>query len=182
MCRVQQDAVDDEPHEQRLDHLESRGRQRQREHRRDAVAMRPEPAEILANVLAALPVTPALRSRPAGSVSRLPERARSALRLPVSCVRPTRRPVADAGSPGRSRDSAGARIGPGGRGRVCSERTGDSCGRSRLGQAIRRHSSAVSCFKRSRYCVARAGPLSALALNAAMMCSTTTVPIACTAS
>ncbi len=55
---VQQDAVDDEPHEQRLDHLEPRHHQREEEHQRDAAAMRPEPADVLAEVLAALAAAP----------------------------------------------------------------------------------------------------------------------------
>ena len=49
---VQQHAVDDEPHEQRLDHLQSGGQQREQEDRGDRVAVRPQPAQVLAQVLA----------------------------------------------------------------------------------------------------------------------------------
>ena len=50
---VQQDAVDDEPHEQRLDHLQPGADQRQHEQRSDAVAVRPQPTQILAEILTA---------------------------------------------------------------------------------------------------------------------------------
>ena len=48
----EQHAVDDEPHEQRLDHLQARGDQREHEERADRVAMRPQPAQVFAQVLA----------------------------------------------------------------------------------------------------------------------------------
>ena len=52
--RVEQHAVDDEPHEERLDHLQAGADEREREDDGDAVAMRPEPAEVLAEILAPL--------------------------------------------------------------------------------------------------------------------------------
>ena len=51
---VQQHPVDDEPHEQRLDHLQSRRHQGEHEDRDHGVAMRPEPAQVLAQVLTPL--------------------------------------------------------------------------------------------------------------------------------
>ena len=56
--RVEQHAVDNEPHEERLDHLKARADQRQSEDHTDAVPMRPEPAEILPQVLAPLSTQP----------------------------------------------------------------------------------------------------------------------------
>ena len=51
---VEQHAVDDEPHEQRLDHLEPGAEERQQEDAGDRVAVRPQPAQVVAKVLAAL--------------------------------------------------------------------------------------------------------------------------------
>src|SRR6185437_4052813 len=50
---VEQHVIDDEPHEQRLDHLQSAADQREQKEERDRIAVRFEPAQILAHVLAA---------------------------------------------------------------------------------------------------------------------------------
>ena len=50
---VEEHAVDDEPHEERLDHLEPGAEEREPEDGADRVAMRPEPAQVVAQVLAA---------------------------------------------------------------------------------------------------------------------------------
>src|SRR5439155_26662008 len=55
--RVQEHLVNDEPHEQRLDHLQSRDQQRENEQRADGVPMRPEPAQVLAHILTPLAAT-----------------------------------------------------------------------------------------------------------------------------
>ena len=47
---VEQDAIDDEPDEQRLDHLEAGGHQRQHEDRGDREPVRPQPPQVLAHV------------------------------------------------------------------------------------------------------------------------------------
>ena len=52
--RVQQHAVDDEPHEERLDHLEPGDDQREQEEHADRVAVRPQPAQVIAQVFAPL--------------------------------------------------------------------------------------------------------------------------------
>ena len=54
---VEQDAVDDEPDEQRLDHLEAGGHQREHEDRGDRVPVRPQPAQVLAHGFAPLAAT-----------------------------------------------------------------------------------------------------------------------------
>ena len=48
---VEQDAIDDESHEERLDHLETGGQQREQKEEGDGESMRPQPADVLAEVL-----------------------------------------------------------------------------------------------------------------------------------
>ena len=64
--RVQEHAVDDEPHEERLDHLEPGADQREDEDGADRVAMRPQPAQVVAQVLAPFAAlgAPGFRARP----------------------------------------------------------------------------------------------------------------------
>jgi hypothetical protein len=50
---VEQDAVDDEAHEQRLNHLQRCRHEGQNKDRDDASAMRPEPAQVVAEIFAA---------------------------------------------------------------------------------------------------------------------------------
>ena len=50
---VQDHTIDDEPHEQRLDHLQTGDHQGDEEHRAELVAVRPEPVDVLAQVSAA---------------------------------------------------------------------------------------------------------------------------------
>jgi hypothetical protein len=51
---VEQDAVDDEPHEQRLNHLDRGRQQREPENDRDGQPMRPQPRQIDAEIFATL--------------------------------------------------------------------------------------------------------------------------------
>ena len=51
--RIQQHAVDDEPHEERLDHFQARRAKGEDRSRHDRKPMRPQPAEIIAHILAA---------------------------------------------------------------------------------------------------------------------------------
>ena len=51
---IEQHAVDDEPHEERLDHLECGDHERQGEQGRDRISMRRQPPRILAQVLTTL--------------------------------------------------------------------------------------------------------------------------------
>src|SRR2546423_14781462 len=66
-CRIQlcieEDAIDHESHEERLDHLQARARQSNEEQRAHGEAMRPEPAQILAHVLPAPALAFAVRFR-----------------------------------------------------------------------------------------------------------------------
>ena len=48
---VEQDAIDDESHEERLDHLEAGREQREQKEEGDGKSMRPQPADVLAEVL-----------------------------------------------------------------------------------------------------------------------------------
>ena len=96
--RVEQHAVDDEPHEQRLDHLQAGADEREPEDDADAVAMRPQPAQIFAKVLASL------AAEPCGRLRRPSRPRRAGTHRPASVLsrrRPERRdaPVC---SPGRS--------------------------------------------------------------------------------
>ena len=56
--RVEEHAVDDEPHEQRLDHLQAGADERETEDDADAVSMRPQPAQVFSKVLASLAAEP----------------------------------------------------------------------------------------------------------------------------
>ena len=58
---IQQNAVNDEPHEQRLDHFQRRDRQRKAKHGGNRPAMRPKPVQILAQILPPLAATDAQR-------------------------------------------------------------------------------------------------------------------------
>ena len=51
---VEQHAVDDEPHEERLDHLEAGGDQREHEEAGNREAVRPQPVHVVAQVFAPL--------------------------------------------------------------------------------------------------------------------------------
>ena len=51
---VEEHAINDESHEQRLDHLESSRQQSKQENRPNGITMRPKPAEILPGILATL--------------------------------------------------------------------------------------------------------------------------------
>src|ERR1041385_5999064 len=55
--RVEQDSIDDEPQEQRLNHFQAAGDQGQGEKTSDAVMVRPKPVKILAHVLASFAAT-----------------------------------------------------------------------------------------------------------------------------
>jgi hypothetical protein len=52
--RIQQDAIDDEPHEERLDHLQPGADEREQEQRRHPIAMWPQPTQVLAEILTTL--------------------------------------------------------------------------------------------------------------------------------
>ena len=51
---IQQHAINNEPHEQRLDHLQSGAHEGDNQQRADRVTMRPQPAQVLAQILASL--------------------------------------------------------------------------------------------------------------------------------
>jgi hypothetical protein len=65
---VQEHAIDDEPHEQRLDHLEPGDQQREQENRRHRQPVRRQPAQVLAQVFA--PLVWDRRRRRLGTVGR----------------------------------------------------------------------------------------------------------------
>ncbi len=72
-CRVQliveQHSINDEPHEERLEHFKSRSQQRQDKECHDRVTMWPKPAAVLAQILAPLAMTLAFGLRQLAFVS-----------------------------------------------------------------------------------------------------------------